>query len=202
MAMPRDLQGILLEAGVVSRDELDAAVTRAERDQEKLPLVLFDMNLIEERPLAELIARQTGLELLEPLPVDVPTWVYRRLPGPIAQSYKAVPVRQEDRTLTVAMLDPTDRGALEVLAAATDLKIVPVVAVRSSLQKLLDSLYPLVDIEATVISERNREPGLDTMAIASARSTDIEARLDEITAGLRDLQAKIAALREQLKGHS
>lgn len=210
------LDQMLLHEGVLQRGELEAALAASHQQQKRFAQTLLEMNLIEEHDLARFLSRETGFPLVDPLPNDLPTWVYRRIPGPIARTYQAAPLDVVDRRITVALLDPTDQSAIDVLTTATQMTITPAVAVRSSLEKLLNRVYPVdLDVDATIVSERNfpedssestdesvadeTEPDLDTMSIEAKtidlKPQDFRKQLDEIWRAIRALRDEVRALR-------
>lgn len=218
------LDQMLLQEDVLQRGELEAALAASHQQQKRFAQTLLEMNLIEERELAQFLTRQTGFPLVDPLPADLPTWVYRRIPGPIARTYQAVPLEVVDRRITVAMLDPTDQNALDILSTASQMSVIPAVAVRGPLEKLLNKVYPVdLDVDATIVSERNLpeagdstgpmsddvEPPLNTMTIdrktlnprpegisPNPVADELRSQLDEIWRAVRALQDEVRALRK------
>jgi type IV pilus assembly protein PilB len=221
------LEKLLLHSKLINPAELaDMAASAAQQDR-RLAWMLLDEGAIDERAFAELLAKETKTELLDPLPPDVPPWVYRRLPAPIARQYKTVPVDLTDSQLKVAMIDPTDSDTIDVLTAATSgFTILPVVAVKSALERLLEHVYPFdVDVDATRLSSRDfgTEPGMDTarVSVVRAQTPDVkeegsvpdpgtghpdaaqqihllETRLNTISAMLHEAQEALAQLRRSL----
>lgn len=223
--MPQSkLEQILLHSKLINPADLAAAAATADQQDRRLAWMLLDDGAVNERAFAELLSKGTGSEMIDPLPGDVPPWVYRKIPAPIARQYKTVPLDLTDSRLKVALLDPTDTATIEVLAAATGLTIVPVVAVKSALEKLLDHVYPFdVDVDATKLSPRNleTEPGLDTSpAIEKGSDTisvkrpvpvasgvelsqqldELEHRLNVIATLLGEVRVTLAQLRRAVSG--
>jgi type IV pilus assembly protein PilB len=60
------------------------------------------------------------------------------IPFNMAQKYQAVPIEKDKTTLTVAMIDPGDRDAIEQITRQTDLKVQPKITTQSELQHVLD----------------------------------------------------------------
>lgn len=190
--MGRKLEQILLRSNLIDPAELAKAAVDAVREQARLAWVLIETGAIEEHELAQVVAQSTKTALVDPLPSGIPTWVYRRIPGPIARQYKVIPIEVNDQELRVAMVDPTDSDALDVIAAVTSLTVASVVGLKSSIERMLNEIYPVdVDVDATLLSPQNvaddsgdisgdisdalehavvAEPGLDTMIVSPSRS--------------------------------
>ncbi len=152
----RKLEQLLLNTRVVDPADLANRVADADQSQSRLGWSLIESGAIDERVLARVVSEGTQTPLIERLPDEVSPWIYRRIPSPIARQYQVVPLELNDQTLTVAMLDPTDTDALEVLAAASGFTISPVVALKSSLHRLIEHVYPFdIDVDATRLSPQN-----------------------------------------------
>lgn len=152
----RKLEQLLLNSRVVDPAELANRVADADQSQSRLGWSLIESGTIDERVLARVVSEGTQTPLIERLPDEVSPWIYRRIPSPIARQYQIVPLELKDQTLTVAMIDPTDTDALEVLAAASGFTISPVVALKSSLHRLIEHVYPFdIDVDATRLSPQN-----------------------------------------------
>jgi hypothetical protein len=87
-----------------------------------------------------ILARKLGVPYLTFLPREMPTSLQRLVHPRLAQELHCFPIGRERNTLTVAMLDPQDRGALERLEQETGLHIFPVLANPQALQHALEQL--------------------------------------------------------------
>ncbi|WP_156760511.1 GspE/PulE family protein [Microbacterium karelineae] len=85
---------------------------------------------------AEAVARQWGLDVLDPADVD-PSAI-RALPLPLARRHGVVTVGMDASSVTVAMADPGDVIAIDDVRAATGLEPRPIVAAADDMRRLLD----------------------------------------------------------------
>lgn len=86
------------------------------------------------------LARKLGIPYLTLLPRRLPTHLQRLVHPQLAQELRCYPVGRERDTLTVAMLDPQDSGALSRLQEETGLHIFPVLANPQALEYALEQL--------------------------------------------------------------
>jgi hypothetical protein len=111
--------------------------------------------------------------------------VLRRIPSRLARQCLAIPIRVEGTTIEVAMVDPTDTATVELLETATSLKVRPLIAPESSVQKMLDKLYaePKIDTDDTLAGEvrvtRSSDPSLSDL-VDDLESGDFTGRLDRL----------------------
>lgn len=87
-----------------------------------------------------LLARKLGIPYLTFLPRKLPARVQRLVDPKLAQELHCYPLGRERNTLTVAMLDPQDRSALDRLQQETGLQIFPVLTHPQALQMALEQL--------------------------------------------------------------
>ncbi len=111
---------LLLEDGVISEDDLIAALERQRSTGERLGEALVNAGVATEREIARALARQLDLSVFdlgrinEADPEDVLT-----IPEAMARKYHAVAFAKEGRTLSVAMADPLDLLAIDDIRGAT-----------------------------------------------------------------------------------
>lgn len=86
------------------------------------------------------LARKLGIPYLTLLPRKMPAGVQRLVDPSLAQELHCFPVGRERNMLTVAMLNPQDRTALDRLHQETGLLIFPVLAHPEALQHALEQL--------------------------------------------------------------
>jgi hypothetical protein len=87
-----------------------------------------------------LLARKIGVPFLPLLPRKLSRSVQQIVNPKLAQELHCYPVGRERNTLTVAMLDPQDRSALDRLRQETGLLIFPVLTHPRALQRALEQL--------------------------------------------------------------
>ena len=86
------------------------------------------------------LARKLGIPYLSLLPRKPPQRVQQLVNPKLAQELHCYPLGRERNRLTVAMVNPQDRLALERLRQATGLDIFPVLTHPQELQTVLEQL--------------------------------------------------------------
>ena len=94
---------------------------------------------ISEEELSTL-ARKLGIPYLSLLPHKTPKRVQQLVNPRLAQELRCYPLGRERNMLTVAMVNPQDRSALDRLQQETGLSIFPVLTNPSALQTALEQL--------------------------------------------------------------
>jgi type II secretion system protein E len=138
--MNKKIGAILTELGHVTEEQVERAleVQRSEKGKRRLGELLMG-HALEERHLLEGLAEQFGLPLLsaeklpETLPVD-------RVSFDFLKANLILPLSMEDGTLSVAVSDPTDTGAVDSLRATFDCDIDLFLAEGALIREHLDIL--------------------------------------------------------------
>src|SRR6185369_11192589 len=135
---------LLIEAKLLSHEQLDRAIAEQKKTGQLLGATLIGMKLITEPDLMGLLQRQLGLPLvdLETLPVDEAALA--KVKEDFARKYLALPVEIEGRkTLVVAMSDPLNVAALEDLRFHAGMFIRPVLASPTQVLEAIERYYHL-----------------------------------------------------------
>jgi type IV pilus assembly protein PilB len=132
----------LIQSGLISRDNLRAALAEQRISGRHLGAVLVDMQLATEQQIAAALAAQLGFPFaaLAGNPSDPRAIVL--IPKELAQQQLCVAVALERDVLTIAMADPLALTLVEDLGRRTGLRIRPVVATRSDILDAIDGGYP------------------------------------------------------------
>ena len=140
----RNLGDMLLAANLIDPVQMRIALAEQERTGKKFGSTLVDLNFIDENVLAAFLSRQMDVPCISLLHIDIPKKVLRRIPARVARELRALPVRITGEALEVAMGDPSDHDAVDILQAASGMEIIPLIAPESSLDKVIDAFYPRI----------------------------------------------------------
>jgi len=131
----------LLRAGVISPDELEAALHEQSSKNLRLGETLIELGFLDEDELLPHIEQQVGSlsvclrdGLIDPAVVNI-------LPRATAEAFKAIALFNVRGTLTVAMADPQNLHQIDEIERITQLKVRPVLALGSAIEKMLPRCY-------------------------------------------------------------
>jgi type IV pilus assembly protein PilB len=139
------LGDLLVREGMIKEEQLQEAVREARKEGTRLGFALVHLGLVAEDALTRLLARQYRVPAVDLTKVEVDPKTLRLVPGDMALKHLVLPLRRMGRTLTVAMVNPTDMGAIDDLKFVTRLDIEPVVAGEYTLRKQVDKYYETAD---------------------------------------------------------
>jgi type IV pilus assembly protein PilB len=145
------LGNILLREGMITQDQLSGALQDARSNSTRLGYSLIKLGFIQEEELTRMLSRQYRVPAVDINKVTVDPRILKLLPGDIAHRHLVLPLRRVGRTLTVAMANPADPGAIDQLKFVTRHDIEPVVVGEFTLKKHIDKYYGKQD--ADVLAE-------------------------------------------------
>lgn len=150
---------------------------------------LVELKFIDENVLAAFLSKQIDIPCISLLHVEIPRKITRMLSPDVAHRCHAIPVRIHDDQLEVAMSDPTDIDLLRVLESDAGMTVSPLVAPQSSIEKMLDKLYP-IDDDSTLAAD----PGPSSHEVTDPMFRDL---IDEIESG--DFDGRLERIEEKLE---
>jgi type IV pilus assembly protein PilB len=140
--MRKKLGECLIQAGLITEDELQSALAEHKRTGERLGAVLVRMKLTTEKQIAKALAYQLGFQHLSLVdnPPDPAAVVL--VPKDIAIKRACVAVKLEKNVLTLAMADPLLFSLVQDLEFKTGYRIKQVIATQSEILEAVERYYP------------------------------------------------------------
>src|SRR3982751_4877961 len=140
--MRKKLGECLIQAGLITEDDLQSALAEHKRTGERLGAVLVRLNLATERQIAKALAYQLGFPYLNlaenPPHPDAVVLLAKEL----ALKRTCIAVAVEKNVLTVAMSDPLLFTLVQDLEFQTGYRIKQVVATRAEIIDSINISYP------------------------------------------------------------
>ncbi len=139
------LGDILIREGLITRDQLGAALAEQKSSGHRLGYVLVKLGLIQELEITKVLARQYRMPAVDLTRFEVDPKMLKLIPSDFALKHVVLPLKREGRTLTVAMADPTQTGVLDDLKFITRYDLFPVIAGEYTLRNLIEKHYESSD---------------------------------------------------------
>ena len=146
----RKLGEVLIEAGLLSQDQLTTALVECAQSGKRLGEYLVDQAIVSEHDITSCLSNQLGFLFVDLTKEDLNPELASTIPEPIAKRYQAVPLRQEGKSLTVAMDNPLDFEAIQDISFLSGCTVKPVLAARSLIKETLEKIYVKPEIEAAI----------------------------------------------------
>jgi type IV pilus assembly protein PilB len=132
---------MLLDAGMLTEDQLSQAMAAHKKANVKLGQFLVQEGIISGARIVDLVSRQLKIKQYRPdkYPLDIE--LATKLPSDIAQKFRAVPLIKSRFLLTIAMTDPMDINALDAIEVLTNTEVEPVICTDQEMDNLISSMY-------------------------------------------------------------
>lgn len=135
---------LLVRANVLTESQLKTALSEQNKWGGRLGEILVRMNLLSEDILVKALSKQLAIPAYN---VDalqaIPPHVRAKLPAQMARDLCVVPVqlRDDGKTLVVAMADPQNVEDVDMLRARSNCRIVAQVSGRTSILRAISRFY-------------------------------------------------------------
>ena len=138
--VPR-LGELLVESQLVSSSRLDEALLQQAASGKRLGELLVELGAIDDFDLARVLASRLDLPVAD-LRKDTPEDdAIALIPESLARAHVAIPVRKTEIGLQMAMADPQDDAAVQMLADAAGTSVIRMVAPPSDIRRAIDKSY-------------------------------------------------------------
>ncbi len=135
------LPELLIEQGLLTREQLQQAQAQAAKTGHPLKRVLVQQGLMTEHDLAAAVAAQSGVMSIDLSTYLIKPEIIQLVPEPLARKHLLIPVFRIGESLTVAMDDPFNFFAIDELRLKTKCDIKTVVAGEASIRQAIDQYY-------------------------------------------------------------
>jgi type IV pilus assembly protein PilB len=180
----KKLGEILVEGGLLTREQLEKALPYQKKSNLKLGQFLVREGIVSESQIVDLVSSQLKLEKYRPDRFTVDVELAQLLSAEIAHKNQAAPLKRSGLLLTVAMTDPLDINALDTIEVYTNCEVEAVICTEQHLNQLLTTIYGtfagiggvLEDMEEMEIDkDLDKTTALDDVEVSSLQGMAEEA---------------------------
>ncbi|MFQ5906681.1 MAG: GspE/PulE family protein, partial [bacterium] len=157
--MATKLGDMLISAGLLTEDQLKAALAEQKRLGGRLGTNLVKLGFLSEDEITKFLQKQYGVPAVNVSDYDIDQSVLDLIPGEVAAKYGCIPLARKGKILTVAMVNPADVFALEDIKFTTGFEVRPVVAAESTILKAIEEFYQAQGMLDEVMKDIGPESG-------------------------------------------
>ncbi len=138
-----DLKEVLVKSKIVSREDLNEVLSRITNPAKSVHFLdlLLAAGKCDEKKLADLFRDEYGYRAVSLKMITSDSDVLKLVPRDFAEENNCLPINVLDKTLTVAMANPTNLKALDQLRILTSMRIRAAVAERSQIVEAIKRFY-------------------------------------------------------------
>lgn len=140
--MTLKLGELLVKKGILTQAQIEEALQTQVIFGGTLGTILIEMGLINEDPLAEILAQQLSVPCAKPGQLqNISEDVIRIISPELAEKHKVIPVSVNGRNLTLAMENPHNLKSIDEISFRTGYIVRPILALEVRLIFALENYY-------------------------------------------------------------
>src|SRR5688500_13552528 len=136
---------LLVSEGLITREQLSKALEDQKANGTRVGYNLVKLGFVKETDLTKMLARQYRMPAVDLTKFEVDPRIAKLVPSDLAIKHLLLPLKRDGRTLTVAMVDPTNLGVVDDLKFITRYDIFPVIAGEYTLRNAIEKYYESSD---------------------------------------------------------
>lgn len=173
-ALPKKGFGeLLVEKGLITRQQLEVAIKEQERTKDRLGQILVRRGFVSQRALGKLLESQVGVPYVHLADMQIDQETVRLLTESQVRKFKALPVRREGMTLHVAMIHPINLMVVDELKLITGCRIQPMITTERELEEAINRAFDVREKASQAIEEFRQQRG-STEEVEAAETMEVE----------------------------
>lgn len=148
---------LLLASNLITEEQLRTALQEQATSRRLLGEILVDRGYVSDVDIAKCLSEQLGVPFVDLDTYQVDPEVVGLVPEATARAYEVMPLFAIEGKLSVAISDPLDIRALDVLHQETGYEIEPVISSRSAIRRALDQHYGTKDAMQEILRDMSEE---------------------------------------------
>jgi len=142
-AIRKRIGDLLLDAGVITEEQLQKALGQQKELKMRLGDVLISEGYITQQQFIEVLEFQLGIPHVQLYRQKIEQKVINLIQQKLAEQHCVIPLRVDGNKLVLAMADPLDYFAIDEIRMATGLRVEPVIASKDELVRGIKRFYGL-----------------------------------------------------------
>lgn len=135
------LGDILVDAELITTEQLAAALSKQKATGKKLGELLLDEAIVSENDMIKALEFQLGIPFIDLGKTYIDAEVPRIINENLARRHMLVPIKKEKNKLVVAMSDPLNMFAIDDVGIATGMDIEAVISNRKDILNAIEQYY-------------------------------------------------------------
>jgi len=132
---------MLLDAGVITPEQLEAGLKEHKRTKEFLGVTLVKLGFISEEKLIPILSKQLGIPYVNIKEMNISPEIIKKVPAKFASHYKLMPIKMENGTLVIAVTDPLDIHTIDDIKLLLGYEVKPVLAGEKDILEAIKKYY-------------------------------------------------------------
>jgi twitching motility protein PilT len=149
---------ILLEYGVVTREQLKKALDWQVHVGGRVGSILKEMGYLDDDSLLNFLSKQFNISYVNLFESKVPPGILKLLPFEKVKSFHALPIRETGTNITLAMVNPNDINAIQevefALGRRVEPSVVPFYQMEKAIRYFEEEGYGNKEFDGSILKDR------------------------------------------------
>ncbi len=132
---------LLLKHGYITESQLNRALEEQKKTGQRLGRILVTLGFMPEERLVEILSAQFEVPYVKLSNFNIDPDVHNYISEDVCRIYKIVPLFMTDKTLTIAMTDPTNMRVLDIVKFKVQMDVDIVMASEKDVMAAIDRTY-------------------------------------------------------------
>jgi type IV pilus assembly protein PilB len=177
MTRRKRLGEILLEACVVSQDQLDEALHLQKSQNKLIGQILVDMGWVTEYEVCKAVSELLNIKYVNVADALISQEVVQMAPEELAAKRNILPLFVQDKTLYLAMENPLDVDVIQRIEFRTGLQVKPLIAPPSQLRDTIRKHYDVEEYLGSMLDNIVEE---NAMGVEEGESSEHSVDVSEV----------------------
>ena len=194
MNKQEELEQMLIEAELISKEQLENAKKKWQQDKESLTRTLVSKGFVDEDKMMEFLSSRLGVAKINLSKViGIDSKIVGTIPRLMAQNYLIFPVSERKNLLILAMVDPLNTSIIEKVTAM-GYQVNPVLVAEEDIKNTIQRYYGEGGIVEDILREikpMDKEDGISELKVEEEEAPAINIvnyfLIEAIKAGASDI---------------
>lgn len=164
MSTHKRLGECLVKANVISQEQLEKALQIQRRRGGFLGRILLELGYVSDKELCRAVSEALHVNCVSIDSILISGDVLTLVPESLAATSRILPLFVHGKTLYLAMENPRDIGAIQLVEFSTGMKVKPLLVPQCQLHAMLRRCY---DIEESLISDSEEKETYESSKVSS-----------------------------------
>ena len=137
----KHLGELLIERGVINREQLNMAITYQQEKGGLIGEVLVELKFATEEDIAQALTCQYGFPYLPLLNYEIDFEVVQTVPENVCKQFCLIPIDKIGKSLTIAMANPLNVQAIEDVELITSCTVQTFVSTSSDIRNCINKYF-------------------------------------------------------------
>ncbi|HSQ43066.1 MAG TPA: hypothetical protein VLM37_12370 [Fibrobacteraceae bacterium] len=137
----RKIGELLIERGLVTQEQMETALEMSKRTGQKLGTVLVKKGFVDEHALLDILSMRLEIPQVRLTNYGFSPEAMRLMTEEVCRQFRAVPMEIHGQKVKIAMADPSDMKASDVLRFKIGMDLEPVMATEKEILDAIDRVY-------------------------------------------------------------